>query len=133
MENEVIKIAAAGPIGIFAQLLTINRGRHILHSRQMQSASDIWHTALVISFFYISNYLSSMPFVSHTVAEFSHQLSIVFNVNSTDVAFVRMWKQWTVKVIFNSLLPSYHDLAFCYWRFYWAYMYFPLIGYFCRS
>ena len=89
MENEVIKIAAAGPIGIFAQLLTINRGRHILHSRQMQSASDICHTALVTSFFYISNYLSSMPFVSHVV-EFSHLLSIVFNVNSTDVTFGSM-------------------------------------------
>ena len=71
-------------------MLTINKGRHILHSRQMQSASDISHTDLVISFFYISNYLSSMPFVSHTVVEFSHLLSIVFNVNSTDVTFVRM-------------------------------------------
>ena len=70
-------------------MLTINKGRHILHSRQMQSASDICHTALVTSFFYISNYLSSMPFVSHAV-EFSHLLSIVFNVNSTDVTFGSM-------------------------------------------
>ena len=56
----------------------------------MQSASDICHAALVTSFFYISNDLSSMPFMSHTVVEFSHLLSIVFNVNSTDVTFVRM-------------------------------------------
>ena len=92
-KNEVTKVAAAGQIGICAQFFTINKGRHILHSRQMQSASDICHTALVTSFFYISNYLSSMPFVSHTVVEFSHLLSIVFNVNSTDVTFVRIWKQ----------------------------------------
>ena len=58
-------------------MLTINKGRHILHSRRMQSVSDICHSTLVSSFFHISNYLFLIYY-------------LVINVNSKDFTFVRM-------------------------------------------
>ncbi|KAK7833454.1 glutathione s-transferase t3, partial [Quercus suber] len=40
-KNQVTKIAAAGPLGLAAQFLTVNKRKLILHYSRMQSASDI--------------------------------------------------------------------------------------------
>ena len=51
MENQVTKIAAAGPLGLAAQFLTIkiNKKRLILHYSRTQSASDICHSLVDFS------------------------------------------------------------------------------------
>ena len=51
-----LKIAEPGPLGLGAQLFTINKKRHIMHSSRTQSASVICHSALVSLFIHISNY-----------------------------------------------------------------------------